>query len=108
MRDALMPSMLSLPYPQSSPAQRKLTKAIEAIDSLRSALDGQAARDLANDFDTRLYYPGDQSRARPIEDCDPKDEYHRGAAGIPERLPQQLRAFEAERKLLINQTDAIF
>jgi hypothetical protein len=48
-----------LPYPKNSAQQRYLTGAIKSIDKLRCSLDGQAARDLGDDFDTRLYYGDD-------------------------------------------------
>lgn len=45
-----------LPYPKCHPAQRKLTRAIAAIDSLKCSLDGQAGRDLGHEFSVSLYY----------------------------------------------------
>ena len=49
---------LDLPYAKTGKVAQAQRRASDAIRRLRCELDAQAARDLGDEFDTRLYYPG--------------------------------------------------
>ena len=51
-------------YPQSSPQAVQLKRALESLDSARSALDDALCREDPEGFDGKVYYPGADNRAR--------------------------------------------
>lgn len=59
-------------YPTNAPQVRHLNKALDALDSARSALDSALARDHPGAFDTHTYYPG-EARPRLAVRHDPED-----------------------------------
>jgi len=56
---------LDLPYPKTGKVGQAHRRAIDAIRRLRCELDSQAARDLGDEFDTRMYYPGREAIGGP-------------------------------------------
>jgi len=46
-------------YPANAPQVRHLNKALDALESTRSALDSALPREHPGAFDTHTYYPGE-------------------------------------------------